>query len=769
MRIIWMIMIGLMVGGSGWGLPVDKGNFREEERPIVIVAVDKMDTMELLNSDLQSVKKLLEEGACGLMNIRSGLGYMDSASGYLSLGTGSRSTMLDFRRGKSRRDKSKAESLRPNLTRQQFSILDLSDEGFSGGTVGISDGLFGKSALYYLQWSLGIGSEALTDGNLIVPELGWIKNRARIENYRGDPGRLGTVFHQNGWRTCLIGNLDTGAEPHRPGGLLLMDRRGIIDEGEISRAIVAEDPGFPYRYRFHGPKVIQELSRRLDTRKVILVEFGDFYRLEACREEIKPNRYERLKQAAWVNFDSFLTLLFQLREKTPFRLAVVSPSVPKEAFLEKNLLGVFIMSDSRYGSGLLTSGTTKWPGLVANVDFLPTLLKMADIESRQRLTGRTVSVIPANNHRQSLARLNQRLIANNACQRQILDWNMGMIAFGWIVGLIGIYWVRFFKTGQRFCDYLLGFSDWLITLVAVMPLSLLLLPLLPTFVWRVGGFIGLSIVIGTLFTRLKPVDLRIFVLSGLIWGGLILDQLFGWHLIRFSPLGYSAMAGSRYYGMGNEFMGVFLAASLVLAHLIHRNISASGRLCRWLEPVILAISILVFSLPHLGAKFGGILSGIAGFSYYFVNVYQLKLKSKKLWLILAGCVFGLAAIGWWDSLRAPEVQTHIGRFVRLFFNRDFAQVGQIIIRKLSMNWKLTVFSPWMRIVLLALIMGVVHRLIIKTKLAQPEDRVLWKSIIATGLAAYMVNDAGVLAFATCLVLGFSFVLLKFGEKTDHFS
>jgi hypothetical protein len=734
MRIIWIITMGLMIPGAAWALPVDTERVDASDGwPLVIVTVDKMDSLELLSCNLPGVQKLLTEGACGLMNIRSGMGYTDSASGYLTLGTGSRSTM----------------------------------PGLSGSAYEIGNGrLPGGNAGSYLQWSLGGMAGTLGRENLVVPEIGWIKNQARLADYQVNPGRLGAVFHENGWRTCLIGNLDNITTLYRPGGLLLMDRRGVIDEGQISKSIHWIEPGFPYRYRFSTDKVMDELSVRLASRKIILVEFGDFFRLDAYREEMKLARYEVLKQNIWLSFDYFLTRLFRLRAEKRFTLVVVSPSVAGEGFIKKNLLGIFVINDpGYYHSGLLTSGTTKWPGLVANIDFLPTLLKVTNPQSKQRLSGRPVTVIPDKNNRQRLTVLSQRLIANNLNQRRVLDWSMGVIAFGWIAGLLGIYMARVCFENRRLGSYLGLMGDWLITFVAIIPLSLFLLPIFPIVFWQVGGFLALSMVISILFIQIKTVNRRILVLSGLIWAGLILDQLLGWHLIRFSPLGYSAMAGSRYYGIGNEFMGAFLAAALILTHLISQNNTAKWWTPKWMGPFILGLSVLVFSLPQLGAKFGGILSGTAGFSYYLIKVYNVKFNNRKLWLILGGCIIGLAAIGWWDSLRAPEVQTHIGRFVRLFLNRDFAQVGEIVVRKLAMNLKLTVFSPWMRIILLTLILGIIHRVVAKSKLAQPEDTVLWKSILVTGLAAYMVNDAGVLAFATCLVYGFSFVLLKFGERS----
>jgi hypothetical protein len=735
----------LIISGAGWALPKDTERSGEYGQPLVIVTADKMDSLELFGSELPGVKRLLNDGACGLMNVRSGLGYMDSSSGYLTLGTGSRSTV-------------------PNEFWGEKTGLENSGLEF-GGAYELRNGkLPGRRAGADLLWSFGIGAETLKPENLVIPMMGWVKNQARMENFHVDPGKLGAFFHENGWRTCLIGNLDNTVTSYRPGGFLLMDRRGIIDEGQISQAILEKDPSFPFIYRFNLNQTIAEISGRLAPRKIMVIEFGDFFRLEACQKEMRQTRYEQLKQSVWSRFNQFLTELFRLKEAHPFTLVVVSPSVSGESYLKKNLLGVMVVNDPRYRPGLLTSGTTKWDGLVANVDFLPTLLKITGIQTRQRLTGRAVSVIQDKNHRQQLIRLNQCLIANNGNQRRVLDWNMGMITFGWLVGLAGILIARkFISLEQKIGTYLGRICDGLITLVAVMPLSMIILPLLPAVFWQVAGFLGLSMIISLIFIQIKAVDLRILILSGIFWAGLILDQLFGWSLIRFSPLGYSAMAGSRYYGMGNEFMGVFLAASLILTHLMSRSTIARWAVPKAFGPLILGVSILVFSLPQLGAKFGGILSGTVGFSYYLIKVYHVKVYNKKLWFILGGFIFGLAAIGWWDSLRAPEVQTHIGRFIRLIFTRDFSQVGEIILRKLTMNLKLTAVSPWMRIISLALGLGIIYRLVMKGKMAQPEDAVLWKSLLVTGLAAYLVNDAGVLAFATCLVYGFSFVLLKNGE------
>jgi hypothetical protein len=140
------------------------------------------------------------------------------------------------------------------------------------------------------------------------------------------------------------------------------------------------------------------------------------------------------------------------------------------------------------------------------------------------------------------------------------------------------------------------------------------------------------------------------------------------------------MAGSRYYGLGNEFLGVFLAAALLFTHLLNRKI-----MCKWTTPIVLGITIFILSWPQFGAKFGGILAGAVGFAFYLMKLYHWKLNNSKLWLVLIIGGVALFSIGLWDSMRPAASQTHIGRFLHLLISKDFNQVSQIILRKIGMN------------------------------------------------------------------------------------
>jgi hypothetical protein len=320
----------------------------------------------------------------------------------------------------------------------------------------------------------------------------------------------------------------------------------------------------------------------------------------------------------------------------------------------------------------------------------------------------------------------------------------------WIISISWIGWLLLLRLRQRLPGH------FLINAVMAAPLALILLPVFPASLWGIPLMLLLTAIFALLLLKITDIDDRILLLSGLTWAVLVFDQITGWRLIRFSALGYGAVDGSRYYGMGNEYMGIFLAASLILAHLL---VAKTGK--KWPVWLNFGTTMSILYLPQLGAKFGGMLSGSIGMLYYLIRLYQVKLNNKKLWLSIGVFLFILLSIGVWDSLRPPQVQTHIGRFIHLLLNRDTDGILQIVIRKLNMNIKLTRFSPWMRFVWLALAIGLCVRWIDRRHLIKTQNTMgIWQPLLVTGVAAYLLNDAGVLALATCLAFGFSFILLR---------
>lgn len=689
----------------------------DKERPILVIVADKMDSQEFYQSKLSSVRRFIGESACALMNIRSGSGYTNTNSGYLTIGAGNRSVAPGVLNG-----------------------------AYNGGHI------FGRiTAADFWNWST-LREDVAEEPNMVVPEIGWLYTQAEIAERTAVPGLLGRTFRQNGWKTILIGNVDSSAGSNRPAGLLLMDDRGIIDQGNISSAVNEMDPDFPYGYRFSIVKTLKEIEQYLSPRHLVVVEFGDFARLDSFREEMIPEQYGRLKENVWKQFDCFLGEVLDRYSRETVNMMLITPTLSRESYNNKRWLTPLTIRATAYDPGLLKSGTTQWAGLVANLDILPTLSRMASSEVAGKYAGRIMESV-AGADLSTLEHLHNRINMILVQQRGLIDWYLAIISLGWIAACV--LWFLGKRYWARQCLFWVGSA----------PLVLLMLPFLPGVVWKPWSFAVLTGVVGGIGLWLVKERRQIvngyMVLAGVLWLALTLDQVTGWNLIRFSGLGYSAASGSRYYGIGNELMGVYLPAALISAGWIQ---SRMGK--KWPGLAILAVTVFILGWPKFGINFGGTLAAVIGFLCYGIWLFGINLRDRRIG-ILAGA--GLAAalgVGLWDASRPPEVQTHVGMFFNLILDNNFKEISLVILRKLAMNLKLLMNSPWTRIILLALGLWGLLAFSRRKQRVLRSNPLVWRGILVSGIAAALLNDSGVVALGTCLAFGFTYYLWEWMESAQ---
>lgn len=697
-----LLLISLMIPQ---GL-AEKPQIESNSKPIVLLIVDKMDTVDLLQSELPNVQRLLHESAVGLLNIRSESGYTNTNSAYLTVGAGNRAKAPGVYNGGYNAD----------------SMLD--------GSWKVSD---------FWGWSV-VDTEVSAADNLMIPEIGWISRQ--FGEREAIPGMMGRVFRNNGWRTLVLGNADRMGNLSRPGALMLMDESGLVDSGAVDREITQRSEDFPYGIQFSTDKALKVLVDSIQPHTLLAVEYGDFARLDNSSEDVLPEQYANLKKELWNDFDSFLGDFLDKYSREDLNLLVFSPSLAHESWKNRHSLSTLVIRSTDFAPGLLSSGTTRWNGVVANLDILPTLVKQAGLETPEKVSGRTIQVMAVDNHVEQVKTLNERLNVIFLVQRALLDNYMLVIYLGWFGGLL----LLFLKRRQ------LAIACFMT--VVWSALVLLLLPLLPPFCWNVLSFYILTVLGGLLFfTRFHS---RIFAaICMILWLVLTVDQMTGWNLIRYCGLGYSASAGSRYYGMGNELMGTYLAAAFMSAHYL-----TEWARRQWLIWPIVLISLAILLLPCYGADFGGTLSLSIALLFYIYYRLMQRNKQQILWIITACCVLLIIAVGLWDAARPPELQTHVGMFFRLFLNLDFNGLALILLRKLMVNLRLLVFSPWSRVVLSALGIIIVLRCCKQLRALTPNAALTWYTMLTCAIAAELLNDSGIVAMGTYLAVALTFYVTE---------
>ena len=182
-----------------------------------------------------------------------------------------------------------------------------------------------------------------------------------------------------------------------------------------------------------------------------------------------------------------------------------------------------------------------------------------------------------------------------------------------------------------------------------------------------GTTLGLTALATFLVVRLPPASRTLFPLgvgSALAAGVICIDLLTGARLQLNGVVGYSALQGGRYAGMGIVVMGVFIAGAMMaagwLAHLVpqrHRTLvfAAMG-----------GLGVVLVGSPSLGADAGGAVALTVGVALAAALATGGWLTFSRLaWALLGG--FGVT-IGFAlaDVRRPLEHQGSLGRLLNQF-------------------------------------------------------------------------------------------------------
>ncbi len=239
---------------------------------------------------------------------------------------------------------------------------------------------------------------------------------------------------------------------------------------------------------------------------------------------------------------------------------------------------------------------------------------------------------------------------------------------------------------------------------------------------------------------------------------IVADQLTGARLAYGGVFSYSALFGTRFYGLGNEGAAVLIGALLVgVGGRIDRfgNDRAEG-LWRMGVPLV-AIAVL----PMLGANFGVLAWGPVGILVAYL--YARRLEPRLSWLpLLAGvAVVALASLVFIDALLPSS--SHLGRLFGGLAAGPEGLAG-LLERKVSLASALVEATP----LVLALPAGLIAVLILLWRPAGTLGRVLaarpgvaaaLAGTTAAAIVAAVTEDSGVVVSALLMLFGLAALLI----------
>ena len=584
-------------------------------------------------------------------------------------------------------------------------------------------------------------------------------------------GRMADALHRAGVRTALLGDAegdDTGS--YRP-ALLFLPHPDVVADG------TAADGTVPGGKREDPARLWAATKAAFGTCDLVIVHFGDFARAERenGHDFLMPEAYRAHRGRALLALDSYVSLTL---DGFHGPVLLVVPTPPLSDNDTWNRLTPFLqwgLSPPSSAGGTVRTDTTQTPGLVSTRDLAPMILEVLGVPQPVQMTGApgvSVSMPPA-----SLTRLDRLTRLNQEAQDGVF-WTIGLGAAALVFASLGLY------LSGRMAGRNTGAARYAIRLLCAWPLALLLAPLADPR--TVGGY--LVVIVGMIcLLALLPTPQIIFGLTALVLVG---DGLTGTTLVSNSALSEYALAGIRFYGIGNEYMGVLIGGALLVAAGIHParlrlatfpkrereevwdqsplSPPVSGgvpgateeRRGRWvLLALWFALITFVLSFPAFGAKAGGAVTATATF-YVAWRLLQGKTVNWRhlLGSVLAGFALILvwAALGHVLHLRRTHLETAVGALG----HGRFGYILGVSLRKIGLAARVVTHPGTLAGLLGLALLGLAARKWLWRQVTgylatRPRDRAVWQAGLWGCLVALLFNDSGIVAailILQCLVL-----------------
>lgn len=510
-------------------------------------------------------------------------------------------------------------------------------------------------------------------------------------------------------------------------------------------------------------------SSATGNKQVVILDFSDLDWSKVSNNHPQLLNLLKTGSAGLVKFPATLT-------KKRFDLPVISENYPKKSIgfyedrvsricaktdFNTTLLVIYarwspeidngltpvLLKGAGFNGGVLYSPSTRKRGIVTYNDLRSTVLRFLN----HGKTEAVYQVKPKPGDWRKLVQSRSKLIKNYTIRWPLLNGYSYLLLGVISLLLIGLC----FRFGQKVITGLAWGYLFLITAPAAFLLETLIDPVEwpPTLFWTIGIsgaiFLGSYLISGRNFAR------TVLWISLITTGLVVCDALLNGYYECKSFLGYSLVSGARYYGIGNEYMGVLLGSSIVGLSLSFPGLKRRRREIIWL--VALAIGLILIH-PNFGADVGGGITALMGLG--MANYLWLK-KPIRIREIARLCLLTLAVLvltGIWDLYANRESMSHLGQLLLAIRDHGPIIFSSMVIRKISLNLHLISCAP-LSLILIGILLAIpilyrfppatLKRLIDK----YPEVMAGLTGLAITALIGFSANDSGIVSAAMIFMFG----------------
>jgi hypothetical protein len=608
-----------------------------------------------------------------------------------------------------------------------------------------------------------------------------ISRLRKINDARGfgaKPGLLADNLLKRGRVTAALGNADTSAaalppslpapddekdheaveEPdpsiHREVALSAMNGEGIVQKGEVGRALLEPDPTAPYRIATSLVALGQVFPGVWNASDLVVVETGDTARADAWSVGLQPAEAEEWRADAVRRADRQLQLLLATVDRSNTMVIVLAPTTPGGPRARGQLRPV-IVNGPGVSPGLATSDSTRRIGLITLPDLTATIARQMGVAGSRFADGRSIKVVPGHDRVDMLVDMNARAVTHDRLRTpvSVLVWVVQLAIYLVVIGQL------LKGSASRWVEFALACSMAfpLASFVSLTPL------------WRAGtvpsavGIVGCTLVLGVgavLLGRIVHLGAALLILSATAVF-LVADMILGASAQLDSIFGYTSVAAGRFYGLGNLGFAILAASALLLAGMIADR---GGRLSPLMAVVVILIVSVAIGHPALGDDVGGTLTMAPTITIFCFRAFgKGKLPKKAVVIAIAGAVLMVLAFGAVDLARPAANRTHLGDFLTTTLHDPFS-AWLVIKRKAGLALALAVKNSWALVALAAVAVLV----FLRRRAAfgwkdmiqdHPGLRAGLDGLVVAAVIGSLVNDSGVAIAGMMLSIAAPWALL----------
>jgi len=647
-----------------------------------------------------TILRIAEEGAIGSMSVRTNSSRTSYASGFATIGAG---------------------------TRMQGGVT-------TGGTLGPETP------------GTSFDEDVEATG---LPEL---LLDAEEDGYDAVPGALGEALGE--LETTAIGNAEPTYPPALVAGserwpvLAAMDADGAVDRAAVDGSVLSAGSDGART----DPEAIADLARTAieESCGLVVIDHGDLIRAELTAGHSGPDPEDRV--AALMAADDLLAEVDASLEDDDL-LIVVSPTSPLHD--DDVHFGVAIAHGPGFAPGtLLSSASTGREGIVTLPDVAPTVLAHMGLERHPAMLGRPFFTVATERDRIAMALENDR-------EAVFVDRVRSPVTTAFVVVQVAIYlligWVlhRSERRGGRGPRWLEAAA----LAVVAFPVCTYLAGFVSQH--RLGAWghatlliaLDLGLVMAVSSLRRHPLD-RLLALTGLTCAVLVIDVVTGASLQVNTVFSYSPIVAGRFSGFGNTAFSVLGAVTIVTGALIVQRAGRS-RSSLIATAVLFGIVVIVDGAPMWGSDVGGVLAFVPAFGMTLFLLVGRRPTVRVMLLCIGAAVAVLGAFLAFDLSRAAEERTHLGRLFEDVQTRGFEVFIDTVERKISTN--LRVFTSTIYTYFVPPALAFMAWLLLRPKnrweeLARrhPTLRAGLIGGLILSVLGFAVNDSGIVVPATIL-------------------